>query len=160
MTDGINHSCSVRLLEALTAKGVVSATNRQVVQGFMQTWDVSAYHGLLLTKLLAEEELADALAMALKLPRVYHFVGAQLDLVALSVIDFNRARGWECLPIKGPDGGLVVVFADASRSDRISEIKQGLKQEFTLAVATLSATLKAIDELYPLAAQLPSLYGR
>jgi len=160
MNDGINHGCSTRLLDVFVAKGVITPTNRRVLERFMATWDVSAYHGLLLTKLLAEEELADSLASALKLPRRYHFLDAQLDESTLTVLDFSRARAWECLPIRAADGGLVVVFADASRIDRISEIKQGLKREFTLAVAALSATLKAIDELYPLAAQLPSLYGR
>ena len=152
------HDCGVRLLEGLEAAGAITATTRSMIQRFMTTWQVSAFHALLMTEVLSEAEVASALAEALSLPRLYHVRTMQIAEEALPVVTFRRAREWECLPLKGEGGKVELVLADPTRQDRIDEIRRGLKSEMTLSVGERSDIVRAIDELYPLSAQLPSLY--
>jgi hypothetical protein len=150
--------CAARLLDALVSDDSLSPAGRAMLERYMKTWGVSAFHAVLATELMSEAELANALARNLSLPRLYHLPTLMLAEEALAGVPFRRAREWECLPLKGEGGGVELVLADPTRNDRIDEIKQGLRIEFTLAVAERSDILKAIDELYPLATQLPSLY--
>jgi hypothetical protein len=109
---------------------------------------------------MSEPGLANALARSLKIDRLHHLRSLTLAEDTLDIITFKRAREWECIALRGPKGELDVVFADPTRKDRIDEIKQGLKRDFTLSVAERTDIVRAVDELYPLSAQLPSLYGQ
>jgi len=152
--------CAARLLAELEKEACITATSRTMIERFMTRWDVSAYHALLMTELLTESELANALAKSLGLPRLYNLRALSFADEAIAVLPFKRAREWECLPLRseGAHEGLELVCADPTRQDRIDELRQGLKCEITLAVGERSDIVKAIDELYPLSAQLPSLY--
>lgn len=156
------------ILSVLEREDLITGTGRRLVESYMNTWEVSALDALLSTHMMAEADLANALAKILKIDRLYHVHTMSIAEEALAVLPFKRARAWQCLVIRGSeraDGGtltqgrLELVLADPTRSDRIIEIKQGLKQELTLSVAERSDIVRAIDELYPLSAQLPSLYG-
>lgn len=149
------------LLELLEREDYLSRTNRQVVERFVQRWAVSPFHALLMTELMSEASLANALAGSLKIDRLHHLRSLKLSEDALQIITFKRAREWECIAVIGDAAGtLEVVFADPTRKDRIDEIKQGLKRDFTLSVAERTDIVRAVDELYPLSAQLPSLYAQ
>lgn len=151
------------LLHLLEKEDYLSRTNRLVVERFVQRWEVSPFHALLMTELMSEAALANALARALKVDRLHHLRTLKLAEDTLQIITFKRAREWECVALvsdKAHGGGLEVVFADPTRKDRIDEIKQGLKRDFALSVAERTDIVRAVDELYPLSAQLPSLYRR
>ena len=149
------------LLELLEREDYLTRTNRQVVERFVQRWSVSPFHALLMTELMSEASLANALAGSLKIDRLHHLRSLKLAEDTLDIITFKRAREWECIAVTGDAAGtLEVVFADPTRKDRIDEIKQGLKRDFALSVAERTDIVRAVDELYPLSAQLPSLYAQ
>lgn len=149
--------CDILLI--LEREEHITETNRRLVERFMRTWGTSALDALLDTHLIPEAELANVLAQIMQIDRLYHVNTLTLAAEGLAVLPFRRAREWECLIVQGDAGRLELVLADPTRGDRIAEIKQGLKCELTLSVAERSDIVRAIDELYPLAAQLPSLYG-
>jgi len=152
------------LLALLAQGGHITATGRRLAERFVARWDVSPYHALLMTRLFSEAELANTLSSLFQLSRLYNLSTLTLAKPALGVVGFERARAWECIPLVDDAGRIDIVFADPTRKDRIDEIKQLLNQEtslgdITLAVAERSDIVRAIDELYPLSAQLPSLFG-
>jgi hypothetical protein len=81
-----------------------------------------------------------------------------VDEEALKIIGFRRARDWECVAVAS-DGGLDLVLADPTQKERIGVLRRELNRELTLAVAERSDIVEAIDELFPLPDQLPSLFG-
>ncbi len=147
------------LLALLEKDHYITKSSRHAIELYMSRWQVSAFEALLSAELMSESALANALARSLKLDRIYHLRTFHLAEDTLDIMTFKRAREWECLALVGEDGKLDMVFADPTREDRINEIKQGLKRDFTLSVAERSDIVRAVDELYPLSAQLPSLYG-
>ncbi len=148
------------LLHLLEREEYLTRTNRMVVERFVERWQVSPFHALLMTELMSEPALANALARSLKIDCLHHLRSLKLAEDTLDIITFKRAREWECVGLVGAGGELDVVFADPTRKDRIDEIKQGLNRGFTLSVAERTDIVRAVDELYPLSAQLPSLYGQ
>lgn len=147
------------ILSLLEREDHITETNRRQVERYMRTWGVSALDALLKSHVMPEPELANALAVILKLDRVYNVGTMTLAEESLTVVPFRRAREWCCLVARSESGKLELVLADPTRVARISEIKQGLKKELALSVAERSDIVRAIDELYPLSAQLPHLYG-
>lgn len=147
------------ILALLVKGGFLTPTIRRVVDAFAKRWDISPFHSLLITEVMPEHDLADALATLCSVDRLFHVASLGVDDEALKVIGFKRAREWECIALKTEDGGLDLVFADPTRLDRSRQLKQELKRELTLAVAERSDIVGAIDELFPLAAQLPSLFN-
>jgi hypothetical protein len=126
----------------------------------MSRWGVLAFDALLTTGIVDEATYANAVSSVLKIDRLYHLGTLRLAEETLDFFTFQRARAWLALPLRaqgGEDGRLEVVLADPTQHDRIEEIKRGLNREFTLAVADRGDMVRAIDELYPLAAQVPSL---
>jgi hypothetical protein len=155
--------CANHLLATLEGEGAITATGRTMIGRFMRRWGVSAFHALLMTELLSEAELANALGKSLGLPRLYQLHTLAFADEALAAVDFRRARAWECLPVRGAtcDGGrLELVIADPTRQDRIAVIKAALTHEIRVAVGERTEVLRAVDELYPLSSQLPNLYGK
>lgn len=150
------------LLLLLEREDYLTKASRLAVERYVAKWQVSPFHALLMTELMSESALANALARSLKIDRLHHLRSLKLAEDTLDIITFKRAREWECIPLTGDggkDGTLDLVFADPTAKDRINEIKQGLKRDFALSVAERSDIVRAVDELYPLSAQLPSLYG-
>ena len=146
------------ILTLLVKGGFVTPTLRRIIEGFAKKWDLSPFHALLITEVMPENDLADALATLCSVDRLFHVVSLGVDEEALKIIGFKRAREWECIALKTEDGMLDLVFADPTRSERTAQLKQELKRELTLAVAERSDIVRAIDELYPLSSQLPGLF--
>lgn len=147
------------ILAMLTKGGFVTPTIKRIIEAFGKKWGVSPFHALLITEVLPENDLADALATLCSVDRLFHVASLGVDEEALKIIGFKRAREWECIALKAEDGKLDLVFADPTRTDRTEQLKQELKRELTLAVAERSDIVGAIDELFPLSAQLPSLFS-
>lgn len=158
------------LLDVLVENAYVSASVRSMLQNFMKRWSVSAYHALLLTEVLDEPRLTDALGECLGVDRLFNVQGMAAAEAANRAIGFRRAREWECIAVQSErmgdtQGGeascrIELVIADPTRHERIALLRRELACEMTLAVAELSDIVGAIDELYPLADQLPSLFKK
>ncbi len=150
---------TVGLLQLLEDQSYITESTRLRVTQYCQRWHVSPYDALLATHLFSETELADAVASLYAVPRVGQLSAWKIAEESLEIIPFHAARAWTCLLLRTAAPLPVLVTADPSDAARISEIKQGLSGGMTLAVAERSDIVRAIDELYPLSAQLPSLYG-
>lgn len=149
---------------ALLVRGAyLTTTNRLMLERFMTRWQQSAVNAILLLHLLTEAELADAFSKLLKLPRVYALRHRRLEQAAAARLGFERARAWQCLPLlqeQGTSAHLEVVVADPTQKLRWAELERELGQQLTLSVAERSDIVAAIDELYPLSAQLPELFNK
>jgi hypothetical protein len=148
----------LEILPLLVKGGFLTPTMRRVIEAFSKKWDITPFHAILLTEVMPENDLADALATLCSVDRLFHISSLPIDEEALKVIGFKRAREWECIALQTEDGTLDLVLADPTQYERTSQLKQELKRELTLAVAERSDIVGAIDELFPLAAQLPSLF--
>lgn len=148
------------LLDLLVEDEHITASMRDMLTHYMQTWQVSAFHALLMTEVIDEAELADALAASLGIDRLFQVRSLPLAEEASVKIGFARAREWECLALQSESGRIDLVAADPTRIDRIALLRRELACELTLAVAERSDIVGAIDELFPLSSQLPSLFGQ
>lgn len=147
------------ILALLVKGGFLTPNLKRVIEAFARKWEMSPFHALLMTEVFPENELADALATLCGVDRLFHVASLGIDEEALKIIGFKRAREWECIVVKTEDGALDLVFADPTQTARTLQLKQELKRELTLAVAERSDIVGAIDELFPLSSQLPSLFS-
>lgn len=147
------------LLGLLTHAGHLSPDSRRQIEAFAARWDVSPFTAVLETHLMGEAELADALAAALGLDRLHHLAGMAIASEALSVLTFPRARAEESLVLREDDGRLELVVCDPTRHEALATLRADLGFAVTLAVTERSVLVKAIDEMYPISAQLPTLLG-
>lgn len=150
-------------LDLLEKGDHITKSSRKMIEQFMATWGMSAYHAVLETHIMSEAEMANALAAALKLTRIDSLRDRQIDPVAATRLGFRRARLWECVPFICSNKGLSfieVVLADPSYEDRVAVLKRELGEQITLSVAERSDIVLAIDEHYPLAVQLPTLFSQ
>ena len=153
---------SPALLDILKNEELVTDINCRMLKAFMKRWDMSALHAILQTKLISESDLADAMARTLGLNRLFHCETLPVEPEALALVSFAKARRWECMPVSLTEGRdrLELVVADPTRQERYRELSNELETELVLAVAERSDIVGAIDELYPLAEQLPELFGK
>lgn len=149
------------LLTRLVKGRFITPSSRRMLELFVRRWEVSPLHAILQTEVMPESELADAMAELYKVDRVFQVASLPISKEALRIIGFARARQRECLPVgdfEGRTGRFEIILADPSEKDWIDQLKQELKRELTLAVGERSDIVRAIDQLYPLAEQLPSFY--
>ena len=153
---------TIDTLSLLERGHYLTAINRQMLERFMLRWQMSAYHAIVTTHLITEAKLADAFAELLGVSRVFGLRDRRIHDAAVKKLGFRRSRLWECIPILNEHkelGGVELVVADPSQSERIAELRELLGEGLTLSVAERSDIVSAIDELYPLSAQLPGLYN-
>jgi hypothetical protein len=148
------------MLAVLVKGDYLAPAAAAMLKRFMARWQVSAFEALMQTALLPEGELATALASLYHVDRLHHLDGVRLAADAPALVPFPLARQEAALLAAAGEGRLELIVADPSPRDLFDVLKQGLKRELTLAVAERSDILRAIDELYPLPAQLPHLFGR
>lgn len=155
------------ILALLEGQRAITTAGRLMLENYCRRWRVSAFHALLATEVLEESQLADALAAGLGIDRLYAVTSLRPAEEAIKAIGFRRAREWEVMAFvselvaEGEDGTVHVdvAFADPTQYDRIDVLRRELKCEFNLSVAERSDIVSSIDELFPLAEQLPSLFG-
>lgn len=151
---------SLKILEVLHANGAISESIFALVHRYAVAWQCSGYTALLDTNIFDEFTLADILASILKIDRIYNIDSIQVDDEALSLISYQMALKYECLPLSllGAQGqSLEVLVADCTDSQVLAELQSVLNCELSLAVGERSDIVKAINRLYPIEKQLPSL---
>ncbi len=150
------------IFEILLEEEVILPKTAEITLAYAKKWNMSGYHALLATHVVTEVTIADTLAKALKIDRIWHVKSFEPDAKSLTILPFRRCREWEMLPIGAsltrPDR-FEVVMADPTRTDYISKLEEIVGEQLTLAVSDRSDIVSAIDSVYPLTEQLPGLYG-
>jgi len=132
-----------------------------MLREFKKRWGLSEYYAVLQCSVLSESELADAIASGMGIDRVFHPATLPIENEALDLIPFRKARALECLPVHIVEEGikaLEIVVSDPSNGETIASIAAECGMQLRLAVAERSDIVSAIDELYPLADQVPALF--
>ncbi len=147
------------VLNILEKGGDLSVTCRQVIERYMTTWSCDALRALTETHILTEGALAERLAEAFQLPLIRGVSRLSIILESIQILPFQRARDWEMIMVRDEGQTRRLVVSSPAYLDRIETVRESLPFGITLSVGERSDIVRAIDELYPLAAQLPSLHG-
>ncbi len=148
------------ILDILLERGEISPSTIQVIERYVETWECTPFEALIECNIFSESDLADLLAQILKCDRIYYVGSLNIAKDALEALPFEHARQWTCLPVRFQDGAkesLEVVVADPTREDHLKVLRKLLNCDFVLAVGERTDILVAVDELYPLEKQIPSL---
>lgn len=157
--DRLNDSPAKIVLDLLEDEGSLTKTGRQMIERFIKTWSCDVLAALTETHLLTEVILTQKLAHAFQLPIVKGLLSYTVVPESLTSLPFVRARTWEMILLAQGDDQKVLVVANPACTQRLAQVRQEFKLGFTLSVGERSDIVRAIDELYPLAAQLPNLHG-
>jgi hypothetical protein len=140
------------VLNLLEKSGDLSPTSRRVITRYMSTWSCDALTALTETHILSEAALAERLAEAFQAPLIRGLNKLSIDLDSLEIVPFQRARDWQMIMLVDESGTKRLVVSSPACVDRIEKIREALPFGFTLSVGERSDIVRAIDELYPLAA--------
>ena len=147
-------------LNLMLAEGLISGTQHRLLENYCEKWNVSGFDAALQTHVLTESEIADALAKAMRVDRVYNLAGVAITKDCLSKVPFALARQHTCVPLMFLEGGpnrLEVVFANPLDTHAVSQIQTECGIDIVLAVGERSDILRTIIKKYDIAAQVPSL---
>ena len=147
------------VLDLLEKKDALSPTGRLIIERYMRSWNCDVLVALTETHLLKESLLAQKLAEGFGLPLTRDLLNYRFVMESLEVLPFILARSWEMILVSQGEEGWILVVANPACEGRIAQVRKGLSLGFTLSVGERSDIVRAIDELYPLAAQLPSLHA-
>ena len=115
---------------------------------------------LIETHVFDEAQLADTLAAAMKIDRIYNVAALPIRLEDLSRIPWKLALKYQCLPLDVQvEGGkpFEIVVADPTDYAAQASLRALLACDLSLAVGERSDIVNAINGLYPVEMQLPSL---
>lgn len=147
------------LLDLLVKFEYITPTAATMTRAFAERWHISAFEALLETSLMDEIALANALAAILKLDRLYHIGSLQRSETGAAQVSFSEARALLAVPMTNEAGKLELVVADPTEAGNMATLRHRFGAGVAFAVATRSDVLRAIDEVYPLPAQLPALFN-
>jgi hypothetical protein len=151
---------SLKILELFHESGAISGSTCEIVKKFAVTWGCSGYLALLETHVFEESQLADLLASSMKIDRIYNAASFTIEPDLLQHIPYELSLKFECLPLnysEPEDRRFEVVFADPTDDFAVAQLRQILGCELSLAVGERSDIVNAINRLYRVELQLPSL---
>lgn len=157
----MNPDDGVQLLAALVSRGLLAPTTERIVALFAERWQCSHFDALLETSVVAEGELADALALLAKVPRLHGIVHQHVFPEVLNLIPFKLARELQAIPLADLDGKgtrIEVAIANPLDASKVTRLRQAIPCEIVLAVGERSDIVSAVDEMYPLKDRWPSLW--
>lgn len=127
-----------------------------LVEKFCDKWQTSPFLGFLETHLLSEEEIADQLALHLRIDRLYD-ITCHIDMHRASeLLPYRLAKKWECFPISlsEKDNFIELAVADPTNKEPKNWIEKEKHYRIKYALAERRSILKAIRDNYPLQAQM------
>ena len=151
---------SLKILDLFRASEAISDSTFDVVKKFAVTCGCSGYLALLETHVFDESQLTDLLASLMKIDRIYNVSTLSVSTDLLASLPYELALKFECLPLNLSHAGgqkHEVLFADPTDEEAQVRLRQLLGCELSLAVGERSDIVNAINRLYPVERQLPSL---
>lgn len=158
MTDQV--SCDGTLFDCLRDRNFLTKTNVRMLTSFAQTWRCGALQAIIDTHILTESELANALANIFQLDRIIGLRNHRVDDNCLNLLTYKEAKERVIALFCDDSGRYDLVTADPSDQTYIAGLRKKSPVQFTLAVGERSDIVRAIDEKYPLGAQLPTIIGQ
>jgi uncharacterized protein YbaR (Trm112 family) len=147
----------MKLLEALEDAGYITSTNVRMLAIYAEKWSVSTYEALLETHIMAEHNLADAIAEVFKLDRLYSFDASDVDAEAVGMIAWSEAQEYNCfIPYRDDDGTFQVCVLDPLDEKVLQFLGQRLPR-FRPVIMDKRMMCRSIEEAYPLERQIPTL---
>jgi len=127
--------------------GVVSREQLDTARDLAQAHHVSLLDVLTDDLLIPEDDLADALARALHLPRV-RMAGVTIDREAMKAVGEKMARKHLCVPLRIQGKTLVLAMVNPADLATVQEIEFVAGLVVSAQVATKTEILDAIDNQY------------
>lgn len=149
------------LLQNLAMRGVLTASNHEMLSRFANRWNLTGFDAILETKILSETKLADEIA------EIYGFVRLQaLPFEALpeslfNAIDYKTARALEVMPLGDILGHqkFFVLLANPTDKNKVGMVRHLIGQDIELGIAERHLVRKMIDRFYPITMQLSHILG-
>jgi len=151
---------TTRILEILRCEGEISDSTRKLVSNYLNEWNCSGYVSLLETNVFSEPALANILAKALKIDRIYSIPSANVNKEILDFLPYAEAADRECFPLNyvGQDNQKIeVLFSDPTDTQNIQAVEKLMGMKVKIAVAERAEILNAINQYYPLETQISNL---
>lgn len=155
-------NCETRtsLFDCLQERKYLTLANVRVLKAFADKWGCSPLQAIIDTNLMTEGDVANALAAIFQIDRVWGLRNHRIDDKCLNLLGFREAKDRAMVLLTDESGRYDLVTADPSDRTYITGLKKKSPVQFTLAVGERSDIVRAIDEKYPLGAQLPTIIGR
>lgn len=146
------------LLALFGKNSTLSESALASIRAFMQRWSVSAFDALLECNVFSETQLAEMIAACMGVRVVTQIQPEQVSVDVLASIGYRDARNYGCLPLVStkPNKKLVAI-ADPTRPLLDSMLNKALGKDFECVMVPLHEVIRAVDEYYPLAMQLPGM---
>ena len=130
-----------------------------MLQIFVDTWHCSPLQAIMATHLMTEPEIANVLATLFQMDRLYSLKNHRVDHKSVELLSYKASKENVSVLLIDDSGRYDLVVADPSDQEYIATIRSRATVEFTLAVCERREIVRAIDEKYPLIAQLPTIMG-
>ena len=151
---------TTKILEILRSEGVLSDSTGRLVHNYMNRWKISGYTALLDTHIFNEAYLADILARTLRIVRIYNVLSIGTNKEVCDLLPYKEAITRCCMPVSwvGNNKDTVeILFCDPTDDQNIEEVKKIMGCNLNLAVAERSEIIDAINNGYPIEAQIPEI---
>ena len=154
-------------VKALLERGVLSADQKSMIDGFCKRWSCSGFEALIETHMVQETQFADHAAEILGLPRLRNLKNRQIATNPGQLIPLPFARRNAAIVVEVRDPGTATVnrhrifkvaVANPWDSLMVNSLEDMLDGEIELAVADRSDILDAIDRNYPFSDFVPEFW--
>lgn len=130
-----------------------------MLERFVDQWKCSPLQAIVDTRILTETDLANSLATIFQVDRLYSLKSHRIDEQSIKLMSYHEAKERVAVLLVDESGRYDLVVADPSDQEYLALLKKESPVTFTLAVGERTEIVRAIDEKYPLTAQLPLLVG-
>lgn len=136
--------------DILREKGVLTPEQYEEYRNASQQAGQTLEEYLSLNNLVSDKDLAHARALKFGLPYIDVITDKMADADLLGKIPLKFLRENSIIPIRTPDGSIVVVLTDPLNYQPADELNMLLGGDTTRAVAPRSTIIDAINRYYPL----------
>lgn len=130
-----------------------------MLKKFVDQWKCSPLQAIVDTRILTETDLANGLAKIFQVDRLYSLRSHRIDDQSMKLLSYKEAKENVAVLLVDDSGRYDLVIGDPSDQGYLDSLKKKSGVAFTLAVGERSEIVRAIDEKYSLAAQLPTIVG-
>ena len=146
----------MELLTFLHENSHITDTSLYQIKEYSQTWKCTSYDALVESHLFTENDIANILASAMQVERLYKLGGMKISQDIVSYMPFKTAIECCCIPFEASaeQEWIKIVFFNPLDKASFEKISNTVHVKIKPAVAERSEIIRAIKLFYPLADQL------